>query len=86
MYVNYLSSNLKAQVGYQFDLRVALREVAARSYFLLSTAKSANPVEEEVRFKIEVRRLAAVDGRSSTSDVSTAVRGRQNTPRNRSAV
>lgn len=33
-YVNYLTSNLKAQVGYAFDLENASREVAGRGYFL----------------------------------------------------
>lgn len=34
MYVNLLTSNLKAQVGYSFDLNAAIREVGKRGYFL----------------------------------------------------
>jgi hypothetical protein len=34
IYVNFLTSNLKAQVGYSFDLKAATREVASRGYFL----------------------------------------------------
>jgi hypothetical protein len=34
VYVNFLTSNLKAQVGYSFDLKTAAREVAKRGYVL----------------------------------------------------
>ena len=34
VYVNFLTSNLKAQVGYSFDLKAAAREVAKRGYVL----------------------------------------------------
>jgi hypothetical protein len=34
MYVNFLTSNLKAQVGYSFDLKAAIHEVTSRGYFL----------------------------------------------------
>lgn len=34
MYVNVLTSNLKAQVGYSFDLNAAIHEVGERGYFL----------------------------------------------------
>jgi hypothetical protein len=34
MYVNFLTSNLKAHVGYNFDLKAASHEVASHGYFL----------------------------------------------------
>ncbi len=34
VYVNFLTSTLKAQVGYSFDLYTAAREVAKRRYVL----------------------------------------------------